>query len=116
MDINNEYKRWLEYATADSDVASELKTMGAAKIEDAFYCDLAFGTGGLRGVMGAGTNRMNKYTVGKATLGLGRYLLDTYGAEACKNRGVVIGYDTRNNSEFFSRTAANVLSGMGIRV
>lgn len=49
-------------------------------------------------------------------MGLGRYLLDTYGAEACKNRGVLIGYDTRNNSEFFSRTAANVLSGMGIRV
>ena len=48
MDIKNEYKRWLEYATADSDVASELKTMGAAKIEDAFYRDLAFGTGGLR--------------------------------------------------------------------
>ena len=51
MDIKNEYKRWLEYATADSDVASELKTMGAAKIEDAFYRDLAFGTVGLRGAV-----------------------------------------------------------------
>lgn len=67
-------------------------------------------------MMGASTNCMNMYTVGKATMGFSRYLLDTYGAEACKNRSVVIGYDTRNNSEFFSRTAANVLSGMGIRV
>lgn len=66
--------------------------------------------------MGAGTNRMNQYTIGKATAGLGKYLIDTYGAETCRTRGVVIGYDTRNNSEYFSRTAANVLSGMGIRV
>ena len=58
-DINNEYKRWLEYATANSAVTSELKTMGTAKIEDAFYLDLDFGTGGLRGVIGAGTNHMN---------------------------------------------------------
>lgn len=86
------------------------------EIEDRFYRDLEFGTGGLRGVMGAGTNRMNKYTVGKATKGLGEYLLATYGSELCKERGVVIGYDTRNNSEYFSRTAANVLSSMGIRV
>ena len=68
----------------------------AKEIEDRFYRDLEFGTGGLRGIMGAGTNRMNKYTVGKATTGLARYLLDTYGDEA-KSRGVAIGYDTRNN-------------------
>lgn len=86
------------------------------EIEDRFYRDLEFGTGGLRGVMGAGTNRMNKYTVGKATMGLANYLLDAYGAEVCAERGVVIGYDTRNNSEYFAKTAANVLSGMGIRV
>ncbi len=66
--------------------------------------------------MGAGTNRMNKYTVGKATKGLGEYLLATYGAEAFKECGVVIGYDTRNNSQYFSRTTANVFSGMGIKV
>lgn len=86
------------------------------EIEDRFYRDLEFGTGGLRGIMGVGTNRMNKYTVGKATKGLGDYLLATYGAELCKERGVVIGYDTRNNSEYFSHIAANVLSSMGIRV
>ncbi|HOO90644.1 MAG TPA: phospho-sugar mutase [Syntrophales bacterium] len=85
------------------------------EIEDRFYRDLEFGTGGLRGVMGAGTNRMNKYTVGKATTGLARYLLDTYGEEA-KSRGVAIGYDTRNNSEFFARVTADVLSAFGIRV
>ena len=66
--------------------------------------------------MGAGTNRMNKYTIGKATKGLGMYLLDHYGVEACAKRGVVIGYDTRNNSKDFSEITANVLTGMGIKV
>ena len=85
------------------------------EIEDRFYRDLEFGTGGLRGIMGAGTNRMNKYTVGKATTGLACYLLDTYGEEA-KSRGVAIGYDTRNHSEHFARVTADVLSAFGIRV
>ena len=85
------------------------------EIEDRFYRDLEFGTGGLRGIMGAGTNRMNKYTVGRATTGLAKYLLDTFGEEA-KSRGVTIGYDTRNNSEFFARVTADVLSAFGIRV
>ena len=70
----------------------------------------------MRGTMGAGTNRMNKYTVGKATLGLGRYLLDIYGLEECGKRGVVIGYDTRNNSACFAQITASVLSALGIRV
>lgn len=87
----------------------------AKEIEDRFYRDLEFGTGGLRGIMGAGTNRMNKYTVGKATKGLGDFLVATYGAEVCRERGVVIGYDTRNNSKYFSEVAANVLSAMGIK-
>ena len=65
MDIKKEYERWLANATADADVAAELKTLDDAKIEDAFYRDLDFGTGGLRGVIGAGTNRMNIYTVAK---------------------------------------------------
>ena len=64
--IKKEYERWLANATADTDVAAELKTLDDAKIEDAFYRNLAFGTGGLRGVIGAGTNRMNIYTVAKA--------------------------------------------------
>ena len=117
MSYKDRYEQWLNDGFFDGTTHKELAALTDAKeIEDRFYRDLEFGTGGLRGVMGAGTNRMNKYTVGKATMGLGNYLLDTYGAEACKERGVVIGYDTRNNSEFFSHTAANVLSGMGIRV
>ena len=117
MSYKERYEQWLNDEFFDATTRKELAALTDEKeIEDRFYCDLEFGTGGLRGVMGAGTNRMNKYTVGKATDGLGKYLLDTYGADACKERGVVIGYDTRSNSEFFSRTAADVLSGMGIRV
>ena len=94
----------------------EIETLTDEKeIEDRFYRDLEFGTGGLRGIMGAGTNRMNKYTVGKATTGLAKYLLDSYGEDA-KCRGVAIGYDTRNNSEFFARVTADVFSAFGIRV
>ena len=111
MDINNEYKRWLEYATADSDVASELKTMGAAKIEDAFYRDLAFGTGGLRGVIGAGTNRMNVYTVAKASQGLADYLKKHY-----ENPSVAIGYDSRIKSDVFAKVAAAVFAANGVQV
>ena len=111
MDINNEYKRWLEYATADSDVASELKTMGAAKIEDAFYRDLAFGTGGLRGVIGAGTNRMNVYTVAKASQGLADYLKKHY-----ENPSVAIGYDSRIKSDVFAKVAAGVFAANGVKV
>ena len=117
MSYKERYEQWLNDEFFDATTRKELAALTDEKeIEDRFYRDLEFGTGGLRGVMGAGTNRMNKYTVGKATDGLGKYLLDTYGAAACKERGVVIGYDTRSNSEFFSRTAAEVLSGMGIRV
>lgn len=117
MNYKERYEQWLNDNFLDEATRKELSALIDEKeIEDRFYRNLEFGTGGLRGIMGAGTNRMNKYTVGKATMGLGRYLLDTYGAEACKERGVVIGYDTRNNSEFYSRIAANVLSGMGIRV
>lgn len=120
MNYLEQYIFWKTDEFFDESTRRELSVLDSDKdgkeIEDRFYRDLEFGTGGLRGVMGAGTNRMNKYTVGKATKGLGDYLLATYGAEACKDRGVVIGYDTRNNSEYFSRTAANVLSSMGIRV
>lgn len=117
MNYKERYEQWLTDDFFDEATRRELAALTDEKeIEDRFYRDLEFGTGGLRGVMGAGTNRMNKYTVGKATAGLGQYLLDNYGPELCRSRGVVIGYDTRNNSEYFSRTAADVLSGMGIRV
>ncbi len=117
MDYQEHYQQWMTDMLFDESTRNELlEIQNEKEIEDRFYRDLEFGTGGLRGVMGAGTNRMNKYTVGKATKGLGDYLLATHGADVCFERGVVIGYDTRNNSDFFAQTAANVLSGMGIRV
>lgn len=117
MDYMKNFELWKTDIFFDEGTRKELNALTDAKeIEDRFYRDLEFGTGGLRGIMGAGTNRMNKYTVGKATTGLGRYVLAAYGAEVCKERGVVIGYDTRNNSDIFSKIAADVLSGMGIRV
>lgn len=111
MDINNEYKRWQENATADADVAAELASMDAAKIEDAFYRDLAFGTGGLRGVIGAGTNRMNIYTVAKASQGLADYL-----KKHDEKPSVAIGYDSRIKSDVFAKVTAGVFAANGIQV
>lgn len=111
------YRLWANDIYFDEQTRAELAALKDPKeIEDRFYKDLKFGTGGLRGIMGAGTNRLNRYTVGRATLGLGRFLLHTYGREACLQRGIVIGYDTRNNSKYFASQAAAVLSGMDIRV
>src|SRR5690606_34242642 len=84
-----------------------------AELTDAFYRDLEFGTGGLRGVLGVGTNRMNPYTVGRATQGLSNYLLKTYPAEKIK---VAIAYDSRNRSEEFSHLIASVFSANGFDV
>ncbi|MCM1115522.1 MAG: phospho-sugar mutase, partial [Clostridium sp.] len=81
------------------------------EIEDRFYKNLAFGTGGLRGIMGAGSNRMNRYTVGKATLGLARYLKSKSSGEI----SVAIAYDTRNNSQYFAKTAAGIFASQGIK-
>ena len=117
MNYKEVYEQWLNNDFFDEETREELSNLIDEKeIEDRFYRDLEFGTGGLRGVMGAGTNRMNKYTIGKATKGLGTYLLDHYGVEVCAKKGVVIGYDTRNNSKDFSEITANVLTGMGIKV
>ena len=111
MDYKEKYRQWLDFA--DSQTKAELTAVQDEKeLEDRFYKDLAFGTGGLRGIMGAGSNRMNKYTVGKATLGLAQYLKS-------KNNGdisVAVAYDTRNNSQFFAKTAAGVFASQGIRV
>lgn len=110
-DIKKEYERWLENATADADVATELKTLDDTKIEDAFYRDLAFGTGGLRGVIGAGTNRMNIYTVAKASQGLADYLKKNF-----TEPSVAIGYDSRIKSDVFAKVAAGVFSANGVKV
>lgn len=111
MDYREEYKRWCACATADADVAAELKIMDEAKVEDAFYRDLSFGTGGLRGVIGAGTNRMNIYTIAKASQGLADYLNKHFDRPS-----VVIGYDSRIKSDVFAKTAAGVFAANGIKV
>ena len=117
MDWFSTFKMWREDTFFDENIRTELaKLVDEKEIEDRFYRELEFGTGGLRGVMGAGTNRMNKYTVGKATTGLGRYLIAQYGNAACADRGVAIGYDTRNNSKAYAEVSADILSGMGIKV
>ena len=111
------YKSWVNDSFFDEDIRKELKCITSEKeIEDRFYKELEFGTGGLRGIMGAGTNRLNKYTVGKVTLGLGHYLMDAYGKEECIKRGAVIGFDTRNNSKEYARVVADVLTGLGLKV
>lgn len=109
MDIHEKYEYWL---TFDDNTKNELESITDKKeIEDRFYKDLEFGTGGLRGVMGAGANRMNKYTVGKATKGLCEYLKNEFAGE----RSVVIAYDSRNNSKAFAECAAEVLCYNGIK-
>ena len=95
MNIQSEYDRWLANVTEDEDLLKELREMDSSAIEDAFYRDLAFGTGGLRGIIGAGTNRMNIYTVRKASQGLSNYLKP--------GASVVIGYDSRIKSNVFAK-------------
>lgn len=110
MDIKKEYGNWLTNVS-DETLLNELKTMNDAVINDAFYKNLEFGTGGLRGVIGAGLNRMNIYTVGKATQGICNYLL----SHEKKNLSVAIAYDSRINSELFAKTAAGVFAANGIK-
>ncbi|MCR4877495.1 MAG: phospho-sugar mutase [Clostridiales bacterium] len=109
MNYKEEYTRWL--ANTDGEIRDELLRMDSAEMEDAFYRDLAFGTGGLRGILGAGTNRMNVHVVGKATQGLANYLLETE-----QTPSVVIGYDSRHKSGEFAKTAAGIFAANGIQV
>lgn len=111
MNCKDKYNEWLGFA--DENTKAELESVTDEKeIEDRFYKDLAFGTGGLRGVMGAGSNRMNRYTVGKATLGLARYLKSKNDGEI----SVAIAYDTRNNSQYFAKVAAGIFASQNIKV
>lgn len=110
MNYRDKYNLWL---TFDEDTKKELLSVTDEKeIEDRFYKDLAFGTGGLRGIMGAGSNRMNKYTVGKATFGLANYLKSKTDGEI----KVALAYDSRNNSAFFAKTAAGIFASCGFKV
>ena len=112
-DIQKLYDLWLEKATADPDLKAELQSVSGDEEckKDRFYRELEFGTGGLRGVIGAGTNRMNIYTVNKATQGLAEYILEN-GVE----KSVAISYDSRIKSTYFAKSAAGVLAANGIKV
>lgn len=112
MDVRQEYLRWKEACRENEELYDELSEMAndEESINDAFYCELAFGTGGLRGIIGAGTNRMNIYTVGRATRGLAKYLLAT-----AEKPSVVIAYDSRHKSAEFARLAAEIFSENGVK-
>lgn len=112
MSFKDKYKNWLAFA--DENTKAELLSIkdDEKEIEDRFYKDLAFGTGGLRGVMGAGSNRMNKYTVGKATFGLANYLKSKYSGEI----KIALAYDSRNNSRYFAEVSAGIFANFGFKV
>ncbi len=113
MNINELYRLWCEKATADPDLSAELSEIENDKeaINDRFYRNLDFGTGGLRGVIGAGTNRMNVYTVGRATQGFADYINEAY-----DNPKVAISYDSRIKSDVFAKSVAKVFAANGIKV
>ena len=111
MDYQKEYSRWRNWPGLDAETKQDLAGMTPEQVEDAFYRDLAFGTGGLRGVIGTGTNRMNVYTVAKASQGLADYL-----KKQSSQPSVAIGYDSRIKSDVFARVAAGVFAANGIRV
>ena len=116
MEYRVRYRQWLDYEALEPDMRAELEAIkdNEEEIRDRFCQELTFGTAGLRGKMGVGSNRMNVYTVQRATSGLALYLLSTYGRDAMQ-RGVVIAYDNRENSELFAKEAALTLNGFGIR-
>ena len=113
MNYLEEYKKWCEANEFDEETKKEWLSIKDDKmeIEDRFYQELEFGTAGLRGVIGAGTNRMNKYTVGKATQGLANYILE----QGTKEKGVAISYDSRRMSKEFSMQTALILCANGIK-
>ena len=113
MEYLKEYEKWCTDEVFDEETKQELKQIKGNKkeIEDRFYKELEFGTAGLRGVIGAGTNRMNKYTVGKATQGLANYIKK----RGVQNKGVVISYDSRHMSPEFSEQTALILNANGIK-
>ena len=113
MNYLEEYKKWCESPEFDEETKKELQAIknDEKEIEDRFYKELEFGTAGLRGVIGAGTNRMNKYTVGKATQGLANYILK----QGTQDKGVAISYDSRRMSKEFSMQTALILNANGIK-
>lgn len=113
QEMQEHYQLWIKKATGDADLIEELNSMNTDSIEDAFYKDLEFGTGGLRGIIGAGTNRINIYTVAKASQGLSDYVKKYFPKG---NRMIAVSYDSRIKSDIFARTAASVFASNGIKV
>lgn len=113
--IEKNVQGWLNgnYDAATKQAILDLQSNNKEELQDSFYRNLEFGTGGLRGIMGVGTNRINKYTIGMATQGFSNYLLKTYPNEIIS---VAIGHDSRNNSRFFAETTAQVFASNGIKV
>lgn len=112
--IQEKLEKWLNgnYDEATKEAIRKMQAENPAELTESFYKNLEFGTGGLRGIMGVGTNRMNKYTVGMATQGYANYLKQCFGEEV----GVVVGHDSRNNSRAFAEITANVFAANGIKV
>ena len=113
MNYKEEYKKWCEDQSFDEETREELLSIkdNEEEIKDRFYKELEFGTAGLRGVIGMGTNRMNKYTVGKATQGLANYIIE----QGTQDKGVAISYDSRRKSDEFSLQTALILNANGIK-
>ena len=115
MTIAQKVEKWLagNYDQATKDAIALMQSQSRDELADSFYRNLEFGTGGLRGIMGVGTNRINKYTIGMATQGFANYLNKTYSGEKIS---VVVGHDSRNNARFFAETTAQVFAANGIKV
>jgi len=111
--MNENYLKWLNQEALEKGLLDELNAMDDAQINEAFYKHLSFGTGGMRGIVGAGTNRMNIYTVRKAVYGYAKFLLEHYDNVA--SRGVVIAYDNRHKSDVFAKECVGILSAFGIK-
>ena len=107
------YQRWLNSPKVDESIKEELRKMNQAQIDDAFFKDVEFGTAGMRGVLGPGTNRLNSFTVTKATVGFAEYLLELF--PKAKEMGVVISHDNRHQSREFTLLSAKVLNDFGIK-
>ena len=113
MKYKQVYEQWVMYPHLEKNLKQKLGSLSEAEIEDAFYTDLQFGTGGMRGEVGPGTNRMNIYTIRKANVGFAKYLLEHFKSE--KERGVVIAYDNRHYSKEFAYESAKVMASYGIK-
>ncbi len=114
QEILTKINLWKNEPSLDDELRCELDSLDDASLYDAFYKDIEFGTGGLRGILGVGSNRMNKYIIAKATKGFVDYLLSRY--PNCQNQGVVISYDCRHKSQDFAKMASSIIAATGTKV